>query len=102
MKNGQHEAALEVVRLVGTEDKAWLTVRYGAHVRLRQFDEALRALQRRIELNPMDVEGYTLMGMIHMQHSSSPALARDAFEAALTLHPNSTAAKSGLRLLESK
>lgn len=91
---------LEVLAWAGergtTHDRAWATLRYGAHVRLKQFNQALMELQLRVEMNPLDVEAYQLMGMIHLQHNRSLSQARAAFSAALSLSPGSPVAKSGL------
>ena len=97
LKAGQYEECLAVAGNEGhTLDRGWATLRYGAHVRLRQYRQALLELEIRVSLNPLDVEAYNLMGMIHLQHQRSLSLARASFGAALALSPGSPVARSGL------
>ena len=38
-------------------------------MRLKQYELAVACLMQRIELNPLDIEAYNLMGMIQLQHN---------------------------------
>ena len=71
---GKPQAAIaafgEAVRLVPTQDMAW----YGmglAHARLGQHDQAVMALEKVVELQPMSGEGFYQLGMAY-HHANRP------------------------------
>ena len=102
MKEGDYEQVVRLASQYGTDDNNWLTLRYGVHVRLKQYDLALGCLMKRIELNPLDIEAYNLMGMIELQHNRDLEKARRCFEATLTLSPFNLVAKSGISQIDGK
>lgn len=67
-------------------------------MRLKQYDKALEVLQRRMALNPIDIEAYNMAGLINLQRKDGKA-ARRCFAAALALSPRNPAALAGLRAL---
>jgi lipoprotein NlpI len=53
-------------------------------------------MQIRVELNPLDIEAYNLMGMIYLQHKESKAKAQQCFNCVLSLSPSNLVARHGL------
>ena len=63
LRSGQYDEALALAGQEGVvRDRAWATLRYGAHVRLKQFGQALMELQLRVVGREM---GAWLAGVEH-------------------------------------